>query len=189
MREEIRAFADGADDLPSPHIAGARADRLHVVPGVVEGRPDQVVHRGVDDREVSSASRLEVENAREQHAGVADEIAAWLEQQALAAIAARALYCDPVGARVDRLGVAIADAEPAADVDVLERDAVGLDPVGQREELLGGLDADVEVGDLRADVAIDAAYLDVRQRCGAPVKVGASVQATPNLLSRRPVEM
>ena len=100
VREEIRAFADGADDLPAARRVGARPHRLDVVPGIVERRPDEVVHRRVDDREIARVAGLQVQHAGQQHAGVADEKAARLEQQPVVARAARA----PHGERVLRSG-------------------------------------------------------------------------------------
>ena len=84
-REEIAALAHGSDDLPAARGSGARAHRLDRMPGVVERGPEEVVHRRVDDREIVTGSGLEVDDAGQQHAGVADEEPARFEDEFLPA--------------------------------------------------------------------------------------------------------
>ncbi len=90
MREEVGALADRSDDIPARVGAVARAHRLDRVPRVVERGPEEVVHRRIDDREVVRGARLQVHDARQQHAGVADQEPAGLEQQLVRARAAAA---------------------------------------------------------------------------------------------------
>ena len=81
--EEIAALAHRSDDLPAARRFLAPAYRLDRMPCVVEGRPEQVVHRRVDDREVVAAAGLEIDDARQQHAGGADQEPARFEQKFL----------------------------------------------------------------------------------------------------------
>ena len=133
VRQEIGALADRSDDLPDRRRAGARRDRAHLVPGVVQRGPQQVVHRRVDDREIALRARLQVDHARKQRPALPTSIAAGLEQQ-LERARRRAERGSLRRNRPAAIGllVAVADADAAAEVDVLERDAVGAQPVDQR---------------------------------------------------------
>ncbi len=102
---------------------------------------------------------LEELDAGQQHARVADDAAAGFEQQGLVAMAAR------IDARQQRgdqgLGlrrglVAIGDAEPAAQVEVMQGDAIRGELIHQVEQPIHGIDIRRDFGDLRADVEIDA---------------------------------
>ena len=66
-------------------------------------------------------------------------------------------------AGVGRRLVAIGDAEAAADVDVRERDAGGLDALDQIEQAIERVDVRLGIDDLRADVAVDADDLEPGQ--------------------------
>ena len=66
-------------------------------------------------------------------------------------------------AGVRRRLVSIGDAQAAADVDVRERHAVGLDALDQVEEAIDRVDVGSGIDDLRADVAIDAGHFDSGQ--------------------------
>ena len=116
--------------------ARARPHRVDRMPRVVERGTQQIVHRGVDDREALRGARLQELDAREQHAGVADQPPARLEQQPLAAPAEELAHHR---ARSRRSGtgvlVAVANAEAAAQVDVRQRDAVGAQPVDELQDL------------------------------------------------------
>ena len=59
--------------------AGGSHDRPDVVEGVVERRPDQIVHRRVDDDEVPGVAFLHVDHFGDQDAGIADDQPARLE--------------------------------------------------------------------------------------------------------------
>ena len=55
----------------------------------IQRRPDQVVHAGIDDRELFVAGFLDVTDAREQDAGVADKEATRFDQNANIEVAQR----------------------------------------------------------------------------------------------------
>ena len=107
--------------------AGSLAHRADVVVGLVEGRADEVVHRGIDDHEGLGLAALHVEHARHEDPGIAHEQPAGLEDQRAAEIARGALDDCRIGLRVRRrlVVLAVGDAEPAAEVDVRDRMAVG----------------------------------------------------------------
>ncbi len=105
------------------------------MPGVVERRTQQIVHRRVDDREIARRAGLQVRDARQQHARIADEAAARLEQQPLAPAVEQRAHHRGVVVDADRRLVAIADAEAAAEVDVVQRDALGRERIDERQHL------------------------------------------------------
>ena len=106
----------------------ARRDRDDVVPRVVERRAHELAHRGVDHREAPRLVALQVFDARHEHARWTGDRAARLEHHGEARGPEAAGEALAVGARVHRLLVAIADAEAAAQVEVLERQALGGEP-------------------------------------------------------------
>ena len=70
----------------APPCAGV-STALDAVPGLVQRRADQVVHRRVDDGEVARVALLrglQVFDARQQHAAVRDQEAAGFERAASA---------------------------------------------------------------------------------------------------------
>ena len=180
------------------HVAASRRAALALDdphPGVVHRRPHQVVHRRVDDAEVLAPRRgLRYSTSRQQHAGVADQRAAGLEQDLALAVAARIDAREQ--ARDQLVGggrrlVGVGDAQAAAEVDV-RRAAMPsrLDRLDQIEQAVERVEVGRALGDLRADVAIDADHLDARQAARRGGRRPAPRSwAMPNLLPCRPVEM
>ena len=138
--------------------------------GVVESGPDEIVHRGVDDGEVLRVAALEILHPREQQAGVAYQVAARLENQPLRAIVQARQQGFDVGARRRRCFVAVADAQTATHVDVLERDAVPRQGIHQAEDPVERVHERGDVGDLRPDVAVDAGDADAGEGCGLAIQ-------------------
>ena len=129
--------------------------------GLVERRPDEVVHRRIDDDEGLGLAVLHVEHARHQDAGIADDQPAGLEDQRAAELARGALDHRGIGVRIGRrlVVVAVGNAEAAAEIDVGDGVAVGAQrahEVGQQRE---GVVERLEFGDLAADVHVDAGDL------------------------------
>src|SRR5690606_36688476 len=70
------------DHVPFGALAlSARIDAPYFEPGLVERGPHQVVHGDVDDCEAALAVGLQVFDACEQHAGVADDRTTEFEEQ------------------------------------------------------------------------------------------------------------
>ena len=63
----------------------------------------------------------------------------------------------------------VLDAQAAAEVEVFDGDALGLDRLDQIEQPLQRVQVGFDLRDLRADVAIDADHAQPRQRGGAAV--------------------
>ena len=127
--------------------------------GLVHHRPWQVVHRRIDDAEILLFARLQIEHLRQAHAGIAHERAAGFDHELPASLAA----CVQPGQQLgpERVGggwriSVVVDAEPTAEIDVLQADALGLHGVHQVENAIHGIEVGGFLGDLRADVAIDS---------------------------------
>ena len=115
-----------------PSVGASHASRgahgLDAHPGLVHRRAHQVVHRRVDDAEVLLAAGLAVQHLGQQHAGVADQRAAGLEQHLAMAVAA-ARRCARSRLRDQRrrpraaVSSVVGDAQAAAEVEVVQPDA------------------------------------------------------------------
>ena len=126
--------------------------------GLVQGRADQIVHRGIDDDEVLAVAVLHMDHARHQDAGIADDQPARLEHQRAAEIVRDALDHRGIGVRRGRRRAipVIGNAEPAAEIDVRNAVTVGAQHVHEIRELAIGDLETAEIGDLAADVHVDA---------------------------------
>ena len=133
---------------------------------------------------------LERQHLAEQHARGAHQRTAGLEQDLAVAVTTR------IDARQQRhhqhIGrgrrlVGVGDAQPAADVDVMNRrDAIGFDRLHQVEQAIERVEVRAGVGDLRADVAVDADNLEARQACRAPVHRERLVVRNAELVALQP---
>ena len=84
----------------------------------------------------------------------------------------------------------VGDAEPAAQIDVLQRNAVVSQLQGERRQRRRGASQRFGRRDLRADMNVHADEPEARPRRAARDRSArASCSATPNLLLRSPVEM
>lgn len=175
--EEVGAFADGADDIAGfeageglglghvdGDVRGVDAGGPGEVVGLVERGADELVHAGVDDDELLGAAVLDVLDAGEEDAGVADDGAAGLEEDAEAAGDAVAEEGDEGVAEVGEGsggGAAVVDAEAAAEVEFFDVDGAGVQVVDEGERGVGGFDVGGWGGDGGAEVDVDAAEVEV----------------------------
>ena len=67
-------------------------------------------------------------------------------------------------ADIGRRFVVVRDAEAAAHIDVTNLRAVRLDLLDEFEQLVDGVEIRADLGDLRADVAVDADHVEIRHR-------------------------
>lgn len=112
---------------------------------------------------------LEVLDTGQQHAGVGDDGPARLEHQGqVAAVQALADGADVVAGQ-RRLFVAVAHPEATTEVQVANADAFAGQAVDQPEQALEGVEEGLQLGQLRADVAVDADHLQVVKLGGAGV--------------------
>ena len=140
--------------------------------GLIERRPDQIVHGGVHDREGLLRRRLHVEHARDEDAGIPGDHASRLEQKPHIEIA-HSLVDQPCVVGRERRGRFVApvrDAEAAAEIDELDAKSgapQGLHKLLQQRE---GIAERGQVGDLAADMHVDARGDDPWQLRGLPVE-------------------
>ena len=140
--------------------------------GVVHGRADQVVHRGVQHQETAAfGAFMDVDHLAQQHASVGGDHPAGLKGEL--DIQARHDPADHRGI-VGRRGrgrlVEIGHAQAAAQVEALDGKALAADALDQAAHLAEGLFHGGQVGDLAADVAGDADGSDARQVGGRGVE-------------------
>ena len=169
--EEVAGFADRADHVVDAGFAGVRCHRQDVVPGFVERRPLEIVHRRIDDGEILALARFQEFDAGQQQAGVADQAAAGFEHDLEAASNQPVEQRGQIGS--DRwlyLVVLVLDAEAAAEVDVADADACRGQLVYKGQNALERLDEGRRIEQLRTDMAVDAGYLDIGQCGGAAVE-------------------
>jgi len=96
-------------------------------------------------------------------------IAARLEHQGQRAAGDALAHRGDVVAGQRRGFVLVAHAEAAAEVEVADRDAALGEAVDQRQQAVEGIEERRQAGQLRADVAVHAEHLEVRQAGGACV--------------------
>ena len=93
---------------------------------------------------------------RDEHAGLCDEKPSRLENQIEAALADDRQHARGVLRRGRHALAFVRDAEPSADVEVLDGDAGAAQLGGEGHQRLGGAPERLELGDLRADVAVQS---------------------------------
>ncbi len=88
--------------------------------GLVERGPNEIVHPGIDDDERLGLTALEIEDARHQNSGIADDQPAGLEDQLAIETARRPLDHLGIGGRVRRrlAVIAVRDTQTTAEIDV-----------------------------------------------------------------------
>ena len=114
---------------------------------------------GIDDDEGLGLAALQIEHARHQDAGIADDQAAGLEDQRAAEIARRALDHRGIGVGMRRrlVVLAVGNAEAAAEIDMGDGVAVGAQASRTKsDKQREGVVERLELGDLAADMHVDA---------------------------------
>lgn len=160
-REEVARLADGPDHIDPDRRSFPLLHMQDGVIGAVEGWPREVVHAGVHHHEGLVAVPLDVENAGEEHPGVADHGASGFGDEGAAGGSDG--RCDgrcPFG-RFGRVLLVVAYAESAADVDIAEVYAERADVRDEGGELFGGFAEGADLGELAPDVGVDAHDVDV----------------------------
>ena len=196
LTEEVTGLADGADDVCFDEWGAlVFADGDDLVMSFVEGGADEVVHSGVDDFEGFGAAFLFVEALGEQNAGVARDVAAGFEEDAEAELLeARddfggvlldgefvvVLLRPPIGATRLEGGV-VDDADTAADGE--ELDVVGgLELLDEGSDAFDGLDEGGDAAELRSDVHLEAAQIEVGESGGTVVELGDEFEVDAELV-------
>ncbi len=110
-------------------------------------------------------------HARDEDAGIADDQPTGLEDQLAAEPARRFLHHFRISGGIGRdvIAFAIGNAEAAAEIDVRNGVAVGAQfphEIRQQRERIGERR---QIGDLAADMHVDACHLQTRQACGMAI--------------------
>ena len=145
--------------------------------GVIERRANQVVHRRVDDDKIPGVALLHIDHLGDQDAGIADDQAARLEDD-LETKRGHMLANDRrISVRQWRRLVVgtVGNAQPAAEVDVLDGVAVGTQLADQVDEQREGVVERLQFGDLAADMGVDAGDADAGQRRGPGVDMAGAL--------------
>src|SRR5580704_5659195 len=163
-REEIAALAYRPHDIRGHGFAGLRAIyRDDLVIRLVEHRPNQIVHRAVDNDEALHVGLLVIKDARHQHACVADHHASRLGDNL------EPEPCDRFQQRVRILRgwrrlFLVRNSETAAEIKILERDSRATQPPDNRGNLLSCFGKRRHLGYLRSDMGAQSDDLELRQR-------------------------
>ena len=196
LREEVAAFADGADEVHGDWRGGGFAEGDDFVPAFVEGGADEVVHAGIDDGEGFGGGLLHILDGGEEGAGVADEEAAGLEEDFQperpeggedgfrvggGGDAAGVFLPFPPGAGAAAEGLVVDDADAAAEIEELEPE-LRVEAGDEGGEFLRGFGEGAGVEDLRADVGLDAADFQVGKAGGFFVDGCGAVDADAELV-------
>jgi len=136
-------------------------DRNDLMVGPVKRGPHQVVHAGVRDDKILRRVALDVENARDQNSCVAHYRPARLEDQPVGCASKARFNLPRQPLHVQGLFVRVANPEAAADVEKLDLDAMSSKPLCHAEDFIQRLQERLDRQNLRADVAGDAADLEV----------------------------
>ena len=177
LGEAVSALADRADHIGDERAAGGIAVQRHdFVEGFIHRGAHEIVHRGVHDEETLSGAALEVLHFGQEHAGVADHEAAGLQQNLKPerlkqgherrAVSFRRERTRPGGLGVPPSGAAAGESVFVDDADAATDREIGdailrLQLGGERRDFGHGLGKRPDLGELRTDVHLHAAQLDV----------------------------
>ena len=180
----IAGLADRPDHIDGQRL-GVRPwspQGYDAVPGLVEGRPDQVVHGRVDDHEAASPAVLDVEHLGDEDPGVANDQAPRLEDEAGVEAPGRLPDHLRVCGHVGRALVAVGDAQPAAQVEARERQAGAPQLRVEGGHALEGRPEGRQPHELRTDVHRQALQVDARHLHGLPGQLARQVEVDPELV-------
>ncbi len=141
---------------------------------VVERRADEIVHGGIDDGEGTLGAHLHVDDAGDENAGVTDNHTTGFEIELCTEIANRLFDDARIFVRMRRHVVAtlVGHAEAAAEVDVIDGVAIGAQRADQFAHECEGAPEWIEIGNLAADMHVDAGGIDPRQLGGPGIEAG-----------------
>ena len=94
-------------------------------------------------------------NSRQQRACIADQTAAWLKNQFQTACTHQFLNFFGIRAQIRHIFILVNNADTAAQVQVFQHNAFVCQLVDQGQDTFAGFDKRAEVGQLRADMAVD----------------------------------
>src|SRR5207247_2612458 len=131
--EKIRRFADWTHNVVTLRRTVPPRHRKDLVPGVVQRWAQQVIHRRIGYHEALCSAMLEIFDAGEQKPGVADKRTAGLEQDSHLALAKALEQASQVVLHRRGRLVAITDAEPPAQIEMLQMHPGGVQDIDKLE--------------------------------------------------------
>ena len=129
--------------------------------GLVQAGPQQIVHGRVHDGECFGPGLFDVEDARQQHAGVPHDHAAGLHDDFTLRFLQQRRDGIGVLRGMRRRFVRIGNAEPPSYVEIPDRNAPGFQRLDQPHHFFQGFDKGTDLRQLRADVRMHPDDLDV----------------------------
>ena len=172
LRQIVARFAHRTNDVGGHGILALRfIHRNDLVVGVIECRADQVVHRRILNDEMLFGSVLHIDNARHQDAGIGGDHAAGLHHIFEIQVAECALDHGGIFIRMRRhvIAAAIRHTQTTAQIEMADVVARRAQRLSQFRHQLEGLLERCELGDLTADMHVDARDIDGRQFGGAGI--------------------
>ena len=125
---------------------------------------------------------FEVFDAGQQHTGVGNDGAARFEDQLQIATDQLGLQRGGILLRMGWILVAVVDAQTTTDIQVMDVDAFGRQTVNQGQQTIHRLEEGLELGQLGADVAVDADDVDIRQGGGSVVQGNGALNRHTELI-------
>ncbi len=161
--EDVAALAQRADDLVGLPGAFAWRHRDDPVEGAVQRRAHQLGHAGIQHGKAQAVGiLLEVDHPRQQRARGADQRTPGLDDDRKAGVAHGGKNRRRVFGRRRHRRAVVGNSQAAAEVEVLDLDAVVAQLAGQHHGPLGGAAQRIERRDLRADVDVQPHRLEPR---------------------------
>ncbi len=153
---------------------------------IVERRPEEVVHSGVDDHECLRPRPFPVEHPGEQHGGVSRDHPTGLEDETGSGPANGLPHRRGVLRRTGGRLIGVPDPQPTADIDQLQGKAGGGQLPVELRDLGHRAFERSELGQLRADVAIHAARQHPLHPAAALIELGGLGEGHPELRGLQP---
>src|SRR5262249_22551937 len=149
-------FADGSHDVAFFLLSALKEDRLDLVVASVKGGTDQIIHGPVDKHELPGGSFFCVDGAGDKKAGISHDDPAGLKDQFKAQTLN--LLEKRLGVLLRRGGslVLVSDSKTSAQVKIAEGKAGVRDFPDHLLELFQGVHKGTELGELAADMAVQA---------------------------------
>ena len=135
---------------------------------------DEIVHGGIHDDEFLRGALLAVQHPCQQHARRTHNRAARLDHHR------QTVAPDPFPQRADEFAESperrrppVGDAQAAAEIDMIDRQALALQSFDQREHFAGGFEDGRVIQNLRADMAAHAGGAQIAEARARGVDSGA----------------
>ena len=166
----ITGFTDRSDHIKGPlvHTRGGFADGHDIVPRTIHRRAHQIIHRRVKDQEIAPLALFHIDDGRNKDARIPRNQAAGLDLDLDAQIAhdiadQRAIFG---GQRWGDVGAFIGNSKAPAQIETADIMPLAAQQKRQIAHFFIGLAERVQIGQLAADMHVDAHHLDARKGCG-----------------------